>query len=199
MSKAFPLTIALIALGVVALPAQQVPTIALGTAELTYAEPFTLLGGLRELPGGKVIVVDPRDKVVQLVDMRSGNATRIGREGSGPGEYQFPRALLAMPNNETYLVDPMQSRFLRIDAAGKVVETVSYPANMGPGMQMVGTDAQGRIYMEGSAIGGGSGQLTEIGPSASGSAIERQCSARRSRPWVSRQYRFTRAERVAVG
>ena len=167
MSKAFPLTIALVTLGVSVLPAQQAPTIPLGRAEATYAEPFTLIGGLRELPGGKVIIVDPRDKVVQLVDMGSGNATKIGREGSGPGEYQFPRSLLAMPNNETFIVDPMQTRMLRIDATGKVLETVSYPDNMGPGMQAIGADAQGRIYWEGSAIGGGGGALT-FGPGSEG-------------------------------
>ena len=159
MSKALPLTLALIGLVVLPAVAQQAPTVALGAAQATYAEPYTLISSVRELPGGKVIVVDTRDKVVQLVDMASGNATKIGREGSGPGEYQFPRNLLAMPNNETFLVDPMQNRFLRIDAAGKVLETVSYPSGMGPGMQVVGTDQQGRIYWEGSSFGGG-GQLT---------------------------------------
>lgn len=159
MSKAFPFTLALVSLGVAPLVAQQAPTVALGAAQATYAEPYTLISSVRELPGGKVIVVDTRDKVVQLVDMASGTATKIGREGSGPGEYQFPRSLLAMPNNETFLVDPMQNRFLRIDVAGKVLETISYPAGFGPGMQAVGADAQGRIYWEGSSFGGG-GQLT---------------------------------------
>ena len=159
MSKAFPFTLALLSLGAAPLAAQQVPTVSLGAAQATYAEPYTLISSVRELPGGKVMVVDTRDKVVQIVDMASGNATKIGREGSGPGEYQFPRNLLAMPNNETFVVDPMQNRFLRVDAAGKVLETVSYPAGVGPGMQAVGTDAQGRIYWEGSSFGGG-GQLT---------------------------------------
>src|SRR5690349_12391563 len=159
MSKAFPFTLALLSLGAAPLAAQQVPTVSLGAAQATYAEPYTLISSVRELPGGKVMVVDTRDKVVQIVDMASGNATKIGREGSGPGEYQFPRSLLAMPNNETFLSDPMQNRFLRIDAAGKVLETVSYPTGMGPGMQVVGADQQGRIYWEGSSFGGG-GQLT---------------------------------------
>ena len=160
MSKVFPITLALIGLGVAPLVAQQVPTVPLGGATATFADPFTIVGAVRELPGGKVIVVDPRDKVVQLVDMAGGSAVKIGREGSGPGEYQFPRTLLALPNNETLLVDPLQTRFLRIDATGKVVETLSYPTSMGPGFQAVGTDAQGRIYWEGSSFGGGGGQLT---------------------------------------
>lgn len=167
MSKVLPITTLLLGLGVVALQAQQAPTIPLGRAEATFAEPFTLVSSLRELPGGKVIVVDSRDKVVQLVDMRTGATTKVGREGSGPGEYQFPRSVLAMPNNETFLVDPMQTRFLRIDALGKVVETISYPSGMGPGMQAVGADVQGRIYWEGSSFGGAGGQLS-FGPGSDG-------------------------------
>jgi hypothetical protein len=155
MSKSPLLTLALIGLGVAPLVAQT--TVPLGRAEATFEEPFTLVSSVRELPGGKVIVVDARDKTIQLVDLRSGASTKIGREGSGPGEYQFPRTALAMPNNETFVSDPMQARFLRIDATGKVVETVAYPAGFGPGVNAAGSDAQGRIYWEGSSFGGAGG------------------------------------------
>jgi hypothetical protein len=158
MSKSPLLTLALIGLGVAPLIAQT--PVPLGRAEATLEEPFTLVSSVRELPGGKVIVVDARDKTIQLFDMRSGTATQIGREGSGPGEYQFPRTALAMPNNETFVSDPMQSRFLRIDATGKVLETVAYPAGFGPGVIAAGSDAQGRIYWEGSPLGGGGGGFT---------------------------------------
>jgi hypothetical protein len=153
MSKVLPVALALLAAGSATLTAQQVPTVALGATTAVYEEPFTRIEGVRELPGGRIIVADSRDKTLQLIDLASGSATRIGREGSGPGEYQFLRGLVAMPNNETWLNDPMQSRFLRIDATGKVVETVSYPTGMGPGTTVAGADAQGRIYWEGSAIG----------------------------------------------
>lgn len=152
MSKVLPVALALLSAGS-PLTAQQVPTVALGATTAVYEEPFTRVEGVRELPGGRVIVADSRDKTLQLIDLASGNATRIGREGSGPGEYQYIRGLVAMPNNETWLIDPMQSRFLRIDATGKVVETVSYPSGMGPGTTVAGADAQGRIYWEGSALG----------------------------------------------
>ncbi|HET7041264.1 MAG TPA: hypothetical protein VFI13_04570, partial [Gemmatimonadales bacterium] len=160
MSKLVPLALVLIGFGVTPLVAQQVPTVPLGASTASFADPFTMIGGVRELASGKVLVVDPRDKVVQLVDLASGSTTKVGREGSGPGEYQFPRSVLALPHDETLLVDPMQTRFLRIDATGKVVETLSYPAGMGPGMQPIGTDAAGRVYWEGSSIGGPGGQMT---------------------------------------
>lgn len=160
MSKVLPFTLALFGFGVTSLIAQQVPTVPLGAATASFADPFTNVGGVREVAPGKVIVVDPRDKVAELVDLSSGASTKISREGSGPGEYQFPSTVLSLPNNETLLVDPMQSRFLRIDATGKVVETFSYPNGMGPGMRARGTDAQGRVYFEGASFGGQGGGLT---------------------------------------
>jgi hypothetical protein len=153
MSNFLPLSWALLALGVRAAVAQQVPTVALGRPTATFDEPFTNLASVRELPGGKLIAVDPRDKVVSLIDLRSGSATRIGREGSGPGEYRFPSAVLPLPGHEALLVDPAQSRFLRVDPAGKVVETLSYPDGIAPGTRPHGTDAAGRVYFEGASLG----------------------------------------------
>ena len=192
MSKALSLILVAVGLGVFPLVAQQVPTVPLGRAEATLEEPYTQIASVRELPGGKVLVVDTRDKVLQLVDLRAGTATRIGREGSGPGEYQFPRNLLAMPNNETWLNDPMQSRFLRIDATGKIVETISYPSGMGPGNQIVGADAQGRVYYEGSAFGSGGGQLT-FGPGSNG-----QPETRDSVPVIRWDRRANRFDTLAM-
>lgn len=160
MSKVLPLTLALLGFGVTPLIAQQVPTVPLGASTASFADPFTNVGGVREVGPGKVIVVDPRDKVAELIDLSSGASTKISREGSGPGEYQFPSTVLPLPNNETLLVDPLQTRLLRIDATGKVVETLSYPTGMGPGMRVRGTDALGRVYFEGSSFGGQGGGLT---------------------------------------
>jgi len=153
MSKAFSLTFVALSLGVAALSAQQVPAISLGAPTARVEEPYTSISAVRELPDGRVLVVDSRDKQVQLVDFRSGRATRIGREGSGPGEYRFPSAVFPLPNHEALLADPAQLRFLRIDAAGKVVETFSYPEGIGPGTQPRGTDAAGRVYFEGASLG----------------------------------------------
>lgn len=154
MSKVLPLTTALLGLGVLPLVAQQVPTVSLGAPTAKVEEPYTAIASVRELPGGKAFVVDSRDKILQLVDLQRGSATRIGREGSGPGEYRIPGALFALPNNETLLVDPSQARFLRLDATGKVAETFSYPEGIGQGTRPRGTDAAGRVYFEGASLGG---------------------------------------------
>lgn len=153
MSKALSLSLALLGLGVLPLNAQQVPTLPLGTPTARVEEPYTLITGVRELPSGKALVIDQRDRVVQLVELQSGRVTKVGREGSGPGEYRSPGAIYPLPNDETLLVDPSQRRFLRLDVTGKVLETLSYPEGLAQGMRARGTDSQGRVYFEGPALG----------------------------------------------
>jgi hypothetical protein len=70
--------------------AAQSPLRTLAKPDAEYAEPFTQINGVRELKDGRVIVSDVREKTVQLVDLKAGSAQKIGREGSGPGEYAMP-------------------------------------------------------------------------------------------------------------
>lgn len=161
------------------LAAQQGPR-ALGAPDTEYEEPFSSVAGLRELRDGRVIVVDPRDKLVNLVDFRSGSATTIGREGSGPQEFGIPLRLFAAPGDTTLLFDPLNSRYLLIGPDGKAINTFrmetqapARPAQSAPGAQgrppagapqfqiagigMSGrtSDARGRIYGEGSSFSQG--------------------------------------------
>lgn len=161
------------------LAAQQGPR-ALGAPDTEYEEPFSSVAGLRELRDGRVIVVDPRDKLVNLVDFRSGSATTIGREGSGPQEFGIPLRLFAAPGDTTLLFDPLNSRYVLIGPDGKAINTFrmepqapARPAQGAPGAQgrppagapqfqiagigMSGrtSDARGRIYGEGSSFSQG--------------------------------------------
>jgi hypothetical protein len=106
-------------------PAQPAQPRTLGAPDATYAEPFSQLGigGIRELTNGRVIVTDPRDKVLQQIDFRTGTSVTIGREGSGPAEFGMPMRLFNAPSDTTLLFDPLNSRFLVIDPAAKPVNT----------------------------------------------------------------------------
>lgn len=162
------------------LVAQQGPR-SLPAPDKEYEEPFSSLASLRELRDGRVIVADPRDKLVSLVDFRSGSAMTIGREGSGPQEFGMPLRLFAAPGDTTLLFDPLNSRYLLIGPDGKAINTFrmeteapSRPATPPPGAQgrpqaggpqfQVGglgmsgrtSDARGRVYGEGSSISQGS-------------------------------------------
>jgi hypothetical protein len=141
------------------LPAQQLTPLGRPMAE--FLEPFSRVSGLRELADGRVIVSDQRDKVVQLIDLQRQTARRVGREGSGPGEYAMPTALFAMPSDQTLLVDLLNRRFLMIQPDGTPGETISPPSITPPGgggnrlAAMVGglvnprgADAQGQLYFQ---------------------------------------------------
>jgi hypothetical protein len=154
----------------VELAAQQTARV-LPAAESTFEEPFSFVGvgGIRELRDGRVIVADPRDKVVSVIDFRSGSSASIGREGSGPMEFGMPSRLFIAPGDTTLLFDPLNSRYLLIGPDAKPINTfraeVDAPApRPGPGgangpqisspAGLMGrvTDARGRIYAEGSSL-----------------------------------------------
>jgi len=166
------LTAGLIAIAVPAL-AQNVPIRTLSKADAEYPEPFTQVTGVRELKDGRVIVIDPRDKTVQAVDLKAGTAVKLGREGSGPGEYGMPFRLLPLPNDTSAVVDMLNNRMLLINPDAKVGGFVDLnvpaPAGRGDGrgggMMMIGgqmptsSDAKGRMYMQGMPF-----RMTETGP-----------------------------------
>ncbi|MDP1861873.1 MAG: hypothetical protein Q8K82_24655, partial [Gemmatimonadaceae bacterium] len=97
--------------------AQTVRTLTKPDAEL--AEPFTNVGGVRELKDGRLVVIDARDKIVQLVDFKAGTGTKVGREGSGPGEYALPMRLVPLPGDSSGVYDMLNSRLLVVLPNGK--------------------------------------------------------------------------------
>ncbi len=140
-------------------------------AELS--EPYSGLRGLRELSDGRLIVTDPRDKVVHLVDMKANRVTALSREGSGPNEYGLPMTAFALPGDSTMVMDAINSRFLLLGPGGSLAGTwspaaeapaaSSTPRSGGGAVIMMGggamaaintraVDAAGRLYMEGSPI-----------------------------------------------
>lgn len=156
--------------------AQNAPTRTLSRPDAEYSEPFTMIAGVRELKDGRVIAIDPRDKTVQVVDLKAGTATKLGREGSGPGEYGIPTRLLALPNDTSAVVDMLNNRMLLINpnatVGGFVDLNVPAPGGRGDGrgMMMIGSsmptasDAKGRMYAQGASF-----RMTENGPVSSDS------------------------------
>ena len=105
--------------------AQQLSTRTYMKPAAELVEPYSAVRGVRELADGRVIVSDTRDKVVQLVDFKTGRATTLGREGSGPNEYQMPMSAFALPGDSTMIADALNSRFLLLGPGGKLAGTWS--------------------------------------------------------------------------
>lgn len=161
--KALSPTVLTLAAFVVAAPvsahAQQERT--LGAPDATFPEPFSLVGAgtVRELSDGRLIVADPRDKLLQVIDLGKGSSVAIGREGSGPAEFGMPMRLFDAPGDTTLMYDPVNSRYLVIAGATPVnTFRMDAGAAAGPGGMRVGlsianaTDAKGRLYFQAPGI-----------------------------------------------
>jgi hypothetical protein len=140
----------------VALQAQRLISLAKPDAE--HADPFSQISGVRELRDGRVIVSDPKDKLVQVLDMKGGT-TRVSREGSGPGEYLLPNAMVALPNDSTAIWDGGNRRYLLLGPDAKPVREFRLEPPEGLGNRGYGAfsatfprgvDAKGNIYFLGS-------------------------------------------------
>jgi hypothetical protein len=112
-------------------------------------EPFTAVSGVRELSDGRVLVSDSRDRTIQLIDLRTGDAVAVGREGSGPGEFGVPSRLYAMPGDSTLMPDFQNGRYLIILPNGKPGPTFRVPESS-PAFfaTLLGVDARGRLLMQ---------------------------------------------------
>ena len=176
MRNRFTLAASLLAISTPLL-AQNVPTRTLSKPDVEYSEPFTQISGIRELKDGRLVVIDPRDKTVQVVDLKAGTATKLGREGSGPGEYGIPFRLMSLPNDTTAISDMLNNRLLLINpnatVGGFVDLNVPPPSGgrgEGRGMVMIGgnmptaADAKGRMYYQGPPF-----RMTENGPQSADS------------------------------
>lgn len=120
----------------------------LARPDAEFPEGFTRITSIRELPEGRVLLADGRDKEVQLVDLGAGTARKVGREGNGPGEYGLPIQLFARPGDTTLLADPMNRRFLVIAGDGTPGATVGFPEAGGSLTRAVpnAIDSRGRFY-----------------------------------------------------
>jgi hypothetical protein len=132
---------------------QDPPLRTISKMDLEYGEPFSCIAGVRELSNGRVIVTDTREKTVQLIDLRSGSATKIGREGQGPGEWAVPGAVYAAAGDTTLLWDQGNRRFLVINPDGSTGKQFTPNVSSGGGITIIaaprGVDRMGRVYMPG--------------------------------------------------
>jgi len=157
-----------------ALEAQQ--KVVLGKPDAETTESFTTITAIRELPSGKVLVADSRDKIVQLVDLATGSMTKVGREGNGPGEYAMPAALAGLPDGSTLIHDLLNRRFLTVGPDGKpgafleLPRPAAAPSGSGGGptfllggiTRVQGWDNQGRLYFAGSPFSATGGTADSI-------------------------------------
>ena len=132
-------------------PAQNVPTRTLARPDAEFAAPFTDITGVRALSDGRVILIDERDRTIQLLDFATGKATTISRQGSGPGEYRLPTALFTLSGDSTAVFDEPNRRILIILPNGRPGKVIALTAPGGGVGFMRRFDGAGRLYADGNA------------------------------------------------
>lgn len=116
----------------------------LGTADATFAEPFSLVRGARELAGGQLLVTDWIEQRLVLIDFLTGSATERGHVGAGPEEFRLPGQLLPFRGDSTLLVDIGNARLAVLDGAGHIRRVLQSrtPSANAPSA----ADNTGRVY-----------------------------------------------------
>ncbi len=148
----------LIVLGVDALAAQ-VHQQRLDDPEASFPDAFSTVGGLRELPDGRVMIADALGQVLLVVDMAAGRADTIGRTGQGPEEYRQPDGLFLLPGDSTLLVDLGNGRLTVLGpdlSLGKTTPIAQGSPGPGGGMLIRiprGVDSRGRVYFQAMGMG----------------------------------------------
>jgi hypothetical protein len=133
-----------------------VPTRMIGKPEVEYAEPFSMMTGLRELSDGRVVISDYREKLIRIIDLKGAKPpVTVGREGRGPGEWGLAGQLLVGRADTTWLLDLINRRLLAIGptgATGTMVPLLAPGASPTELRSTMLSDRLGRFYAEGSAV-----------------------------------------------
>jgi hypothetical protein len=74
-------------------------------------EEFTIVGSVRELSDGRVLITDPREGRVIVADFKAGTFDPVGRKGQGPGEYANAVPIYAITGDSSIMLDPLSRRW----------------------------------------------------------------------------------------
>ena len=140
-------TILMVPLGASAQRAPELPLQEFTAPDAVFPEPFSLILGFRALGDGRVLIADFIEERVAALDFETGTETNIGRIGGGPREYRLPSGLIALPDDETLLVDRGNARLTRIGANLEFLGSITpRPANSRRAIRPKRVDSEGRMY-----------------------------------------------------
>lgn len=109
-----------------------------------------MVSSVRELADGRILVADERENTVVVVDLTTKVTTKIGRNGSGPGEYRQVGRLWPMGADSTLLADRWAHRWLLLVGAriARSIEPHSLVVQAAGGGRLLGADALGNVIVQ---------------------------------------------------
>jgi len=119
----------------------------------SFEADFASISRIRELPDGRILVSDPKEPALYLIDLVARNRIRLGRRGAGPGEYVRPGGLFAGAGDSTFVLDRGQARYIVVDPTGRIIESRSIRTGSGRSftdddVDLQQVDGRGRIYAD---------------------------------------------------
>lgn len=85
---------------------------------------FTIIRAVMALPDGRIVVSDPAENRVSLIDFPKGTARLLGRVGEGPLEFKRAAGLYRAPGGGVWVFDHELRRLLPILPSGELGEVV---------------------------------------------------------------------------
>ncbi len=127
---------------------------------------YTSITSVRELGDGRVLVTDPREGRVEVLDFFTGTATPVGRRGAGPEEWSSAVAVWPLGTDSSLQSDPLARRwvFFSGDRVAAVQTGESLPNELGR-MLIYGADSLGNV------LSFHQPEIRELGASADSASI----------------------------
>jgi hypothetical protein len=148
-------------------PAQQkewklsaAPVVRIGELDGGPAYLFANLGSLLRLPDGRIVVADGQSNQIRVFSADGKHIATHGRQGNGPGEYQWLQGLWRARGDTLIALDQRMGKVTVLSPSFVPVRTM----NWGWQVRLSGVTANGSYFMIGSAPRGGaikSGVITE--------------------------------------
>ena len=90
--------------------------------EDAFLDSVTMISSPRFIDSHRIVFSDTRECRLHIVDLQSEDVLRIGRRGSGPGEFQMPSNLAVLRGGQILVWDYRLMRLSHFDEAGELVE-----------------------------------------------------------------------------
>ncbi|HJU75175.1 MAG TPA: hypothetical protein VJ717_15645 [Gemmatimonadaceae bacterium] len=92
--------------------AQHIPLRELPKPAQELEEPFSFVSTVTEIGAGRVIAIDGLEAELFVVDFAKGTRTKLGRQGTGPGEYRIPAGIFRVQGDTIWVLDAAQMRIV---------------------------------------------------------------------------------------
>jgi len=90
--------------------------------EATLSDYIASIGEIEVSNNGDIFIIDKKLNKICVLDSKGKFIREIGRDGRGPGEFQFPFGIRLKMNNDLTLFDIINSKFVVYKIDGKLVE-----------------------------------------------------------------------------